>query len=215
MLVFILLLITANSVSTTDCFFSSPSFWELHGNYEINQSNIYFTNSNETQSYIEYKSHRHRKKWMLSLCGSFENSFLNFSSGDENQDNSNNQNNISIEIQRNSEKNIFHYYNVKLLKNDNILKETKVKYTSKEMKCFNVIYGRGYFGMFSTKDANRQEGDQIFTSQVEIPRKHIFRYYSQKDSNLTHLCIGDFFGNKRLSVKPENDQWDPHIRDFL
>lgn len=214
MIVFNLLLISANSASTTDCYFSSPMLWELHGSYQVNQSNLYFTNNNETQSYIEYTSRRNRKKWMLSLCGKFEDSFLNFSSINDNND-FDNIDNISIEIQRASDKSIFNYLNVKLIKNENILMENNIKYSNKENTCFNVIYGRGYFGMFNTKDAHMQEGEQIFTSQVEIPRKHIFKYYSRKPSNVTHLCIGDFFGNKRLSIKPENDHWDPHIRDFL
>ena len=204
-------------MSTTDCYPSSATFWELHGKFQVNQSNIYFTypEKEESQSYIEYTSKRHRKKWMISLCGFFEDSFLNFSSSDESQDNNHQYDNISIEIQKGTDKNIFHYLNVKLMNNKNIHKETKVKYSYKEPTCFNIIYGRGFFGMFSTKDAHKQEGDQIFALQIKIPRKHIFRYYSRKPSNISYLCVGDFFGNKRLSVKPDNNHWDPHIKDFL
>ncbi|KAK8889735.1 hypothetical protein M9Y10_034489 [Tritrichomonas musculus] len=204
-------IITVSSVSTTDCYSPLSTFWNLHGIYKTDNANIYFLDSNESSnyekhSYLEYTSKRHRKKWMISLCGSFEHSFLNFTSSSEN---------ISIEIQKSLGKNIFHYFDVSLIHNGNINKEAKVRYSNNEETCFSIISGRGYLGMFTMKNIHKQEGDQIFASQLEVPRNHVFRYYSRKPSNISLICVGDFFGNKRMSVKTGNDQWDSHVRDFL
>ncbi|OHT02302.1 hypothetical protein TRFO_07103 [Tritrichomonas foetus] len=196
------------SVSATDCFSTNSRLWKLNGNYSTVNDHISFNSEND-DNWIDYISNRYRKKWMVSFCGEIEDSYLLFKSleGDDTEK----LNDTKIEIKKDGKK-----LNFKLYQNSEVIAEEKVsKSSTLHSFCFNVISGRGYFGMFGMNNNHKKEGEQIFVKEISIPRKHTTTYYSRKPSNLTRFCVGDFFGDQRISARPDDDKWDSHINDFL
>ena len=195
------------SVSTTDCYPTSSDFWLFHGSHTTEGPNIRFTPISDEAASVEYTSMRYRKKWMLSICGTYEDSLLVFESLKPNEE----VNKTVIEI--------FHeddHLDIKLLNDDQLIETARVTKSHKlQTYCFNIISGRGYFGMFGMNNHHDQDGEQLFVKEMNISRQHLFKYVSRKPSNITRLCIGDFFGNKRVHFRPDDDDWKSNVRDFL
>ena len=190
--------------SEEECAKENGSNWTLENAYFNENSEIIFSNN----SFAFYESQRYRKKFSITACGNFTNSYFIFSSSKafDNMEESDTKTNFHILLNESTRK-----YSLSLSDRGKIVGTKEYQSKSNEF-CFSLISGRGFVGIFPQPFVEGR--DPLILQEMKISRDHRLVYASKEESRLKNLCIGDFFGDKRIEVNFDTN-WDSHMKEFL
>ena len=186
--------------SSNDCISMDSEIWKFN-NVDKQEENFIFHES----SSVSYLSDRNRKKFSVNFCGATDESSIVFTD----QEDEEKQTNIYLNISRNQKTK---KYQISLISSIGKTVASK-QYASKTNEfCFSLISGRGYVSVFSMPHVEGKE--PLILYEMSIPRTYKLSFASHKESNVSKLCIGDFFGEQR-PARNMDTEWSSHIRDFL
>ncbi|EAY02773.1 hypothetical protein TVAG_370010 [Trichomonas vaginalis G3] len=178
----------------------SAKSWSVY-QAEITENSINF----KEDGTAEYNSQRYRKKWSLNLCGNITNSTFVFLYDEAKEYGE--QNYINVEYMTRNSKARYSIY-----KNGKTVAQRQVTVYTKDQLCFSAIYGRGYIGIFAMPHLENKE--PILLLPYTMPREHKLQYLSHEPSNITNICINDFFGDDRVDIDYDPN-WKTNINNFL
>jgi len=203
MIVFFSLIFFACCYSETDCYNNSDrSKWESSESFDFENDSV-IMNDNSRISYI---SQRFRKKWMLDFCGEISNSYISFSEQPDSQLVP--SKGVNLQFLKNDQRG---NYKIKLTNDGSIVSSVDLPPRKTESICFAIISGRGYLGVFLKP---HQEGKPpVMLHEFSLPRNIHFSYVSKKNSKLSKLCIGNFFGEHHQEVRFD-DHWENPVKEL-